>query len=424
MENVQEHSGAKKHRNMILFAGIVGNVLEWYDFAVYGFFAPVLGKLFFPSKDPVTSLIASFGAFAAGFLMRPIGGAFFGYIGDRIGRKRALNLSVVLMALPTFTIGLMPVYAQIGILAPVMLVLLRMLQGLSVGGEFTSSIVYLSESAPKGKRGLFSSASMFGAFGGILLGSFLSGVLSNTLEPAQIAAWGWRVPFLIGIVVAAFGYLIRRHMPETLPAEKKTENPLRVVRKSWRAVLMASGLNLITAVSFYIIFVFVITWLVEYVHEARTMALRLNTLSMIVMMICCPVAAWLSDKFRRKPVMIAAAIGMVVLAYPLIWLMHHQNTDLILLGQLGMALLFAMYVGPLPAALTEMFPGNIRVSAVSVGYNLTYAIFGGTAPMFAIWLINKEHDDMAFVWYIAAAAAVSLFVTIRIPETAHSELPE
>ncbi|MCB0577079.1 MAG: MFS transporter, partial [Saprospiraceae bacterium] len=329
-----------------------------------------------------------------------------------------------LMALPTFTIGLMPVYAQIGILAPVMLVLLRMLQGLSVGGEFTSSIVYLSESAPKGKRGLFSSASMFGAFGGILLGSFLSSVISNALEPAQIAVWGWRAPFLIGIVVAAFGYLVRRHMPETLPAEKKTENPLRVVRKSWRTVLMASGLNLITAVSFYTIFVFVITWLVEYVHEARTTALRLNTLSMIVMMICCPVAAWLSDKFRRKPVMIAAALGMVVLAYPLIWLMHHQNTDLILLGQLGMALLFAMYVGPLPAALAEMFPGNIRVSAVSVGYNLTYAIFGGTAPMFAIWLINKEHDDMAFVWYIAAAAAVSLFVTIRIPETAHSELPE
>ncbi|MCB0626203.1 MAG: MFS transporter, partial [Saprospiraceae bacterium] len=215
-----------RSRAMTITAGVAGNILEWYDFAVYGFFAPVLGKLFFPSDDPTTSLIASFGAFAAGFLMRPVGGALFGYIGDRIGRKRALNLSVILMAIPTFMIGLMPTHAQIGVTAAVVLVLLRMLQGLSVGGEYTSSIVYLAESAPEGKRGLFTSSSLMGAIGGILLGSFLGSLLSGMLTDAQLQSWGWRIPFLFGILVAGVGFLIRRHMPETLSEQEKTENPL------------------------------------------------------------------------------------------------------------------------------------------------------------------------------------------------------
>jgi MHS family proline/betaine transporter-like MFS transporter len=408
---------------MTLIAGIVGNILEWYDFAIYGFFAPILGTLFFPSDDPTVSLIASFGAFAAGFLMRPVGAALFGHIGDRIGRKKALNLSVTLMAVPTFLIGLMPTYAQIGVLAPAMLVLLRMAQGLSVGGEFTSSIVYLSESAPKGRRGLFSSASMLGACGGILLGSLIGSVISGSLNSAQMQAWGWRVPFLLGVFVAGVGFLIRRHMPETLSTNKNEESPLRAMRKSWRAVLRVSGLNLLSAVAFYTVFVFVVTWLVDYVHETRTMALRLNSISMLVLLVGCPLAAFLSDKLGRKPVLVSAAIGMVLFAYPLIWLMHHQNESMILLGQVGIATLVAFYVGPIPATLTEMFPSKVRVSAVSVGYNLTYAIFGGTAPIVAIWLIKKEHNDLSFAWYIVAAAVISLVFVIQIRDGAHKNLP-
>lgn len=414
----------KHHRNSTLLAGIAGNVLEWYDFAVYGFFAPIFAELFFPSEDPQVSLIASFGAFAAGFLMRPLGGAFFGYIGDRIGRKRALNLSVMLMAIPTFLIGLMPTYAQIGTAAAVILVLLRMVQGLSVGGEYTSSIVYLAESAPKGKRGLFSSASMVGATGGILLGSFLGSVISGMLTEAQLHSWGWRLPFLFGVVVAGIGFLIRRHMPETLQEENKAESPLKHMWKDRREVLRVSGLNLLTAVAFYAIFVFAVTWLVNYVKEPQTVALQLNTISMIVLMFAVPLFAWLSDRVGRKPVMLAGAIGMVVLAYPLIWLMHHHNDTMILTGQIGLALVLATYVGPVPAMLTEMFSSKVRVTAVSVGYNLTYAIFGGTTPMVAVWLIEKEHSDMAFAWYIIAAAAISLVVSLTLKERAHEPLPE
>ncbi|MCB0563751.1 MAG: MFS transporter [Phaeodactylibacter sp.] len=409
---VQQHSS--RSRVMAITAGVAGNILEWYDFAIYGFFAPVLGQLFFPAEDPTTSLIASFGAFAAGFLMRPVGGALFGYIGDRVGRKRALNLSVLLMAVPTFLIGLIPTHAQIGMGAAVILVLLRMLQGLSVGGEYTSSIVYLAESAPEGKRGLFTSTSMMGAIGGILLGSFLGSIITGMLTEAQLQSWGWRIPFLFGILVAGIGYLIRRHMPETLSEQEEKENPLRTLRRNWVQVVQVSGLNMLSAIFFYALFVFVVTWLVDYVEESRTLALRLNSVSLLIFMVAILFFAHLSDRIGRKRLIIPGAVAIILFGYPLFWLMHHHDETMILAGEIGLAVLAAAYMAPIPATLTEMFPKNIRVSAVSVGYNLAYAIFGGTVPMVAVWLIKKEHDDLAFVWYIIAAAVVSLIVAFSL----------
>ena len=419
---IQHHSS--RSRAMTITARIAGNILEWYDFAIYGFFAPVLGQLFFPAEDPTTSLIASFGAFAAGFFMRPVGGALFGYIGDRLGRKRALNLSVLLMAIPTFLIGLMPTHAQIGVGAAVILVLLRMLQGLSVGGEYTSSIVYLAESAPEGKRGLFTSASMMGAIGGILLGSFLGSILTGMLTDAQLQSWGWRIPFLLGILVAAVGYLIRRHMPETLTQEEKTKNPLLTLRRNWRQVMKVSGLNLLSAVFFYALFVFVVTWLVDYVHESRTLALRLNSISLLVFMFAVLFFASLSDRIGRKWLITSGAVAIILFSYPLFWLMHHPNENMILAGEIGLAIIAAAYMAPIPASLTEMFPSNIRVSAVSVGYNIAYAIFGGTVPMVSVWLIQKQHNDLAFVWYIIGAAVISLIVALSLHRHMKNEMPD
>jgi len=412
----------QQHRIKSIFAGVVGNVLEWYDFAVYGFFAPIFAKLFFPSEDPTVSLIAAFGAFAAGFLMRPIGALFFGHIGDKIGRKRALNLSVMLMAIPTFCIGLMPTHAQIGISAAIILVLLRMLQGLSVGGEYTSSIVYLAECAPKEKRGLYCSATLVGASGGILLGSLIGSIISNNLTEAQLYAWGWRIPFLFGVLVAIVGYIIRRNMPETLTEDSKSENPIKEMRQNWREILTVGALNILSAVTFYAVFVFMVTWLVDFVHESRGLALRLNSMSMFVLLIGVAVSGWASDYFGRKPILVGASLGMVLFSYPLIWLMHHENASLILVGQVGIAIILAAYIGPIPAAIAEMFPKKIRVSAVSFGYNLTYAIFGGTTPIVAIWLIQKEHNDLAFVWYIIGAALISFVVALKLKESAFKPL--
>lgn len=403
-----------KQKRKAIVAGLVGNILEWYDFAVYGFFAPILARLFFPSDDPFNSLIAAYGAFAAGFLMRPVGAVIFGHIGDRLGRKRALTLSIVLMAIPSLCIGLLPTYEQIGVTAGVLLVVLRMLQGVAVGGEFTGSIVYLAESAPPGRRGFFASWSLFGANGGILLGSLVGALLSFTLTDAQLHSWGWRLPFLAGVFVAIAGLIIRRSMGETdTHNDAAVEIPLvHVLRHHKTKLALVFGLNTGFAVVFYSAFVYMSGWLVSEAHEAQDVALGINSVGLVLMCILIPITARISDRVGRKPVMLVGAILMVVLPYPLAWLMVHPDPMFAMLGQFGFAIAISTYVGPLPATIAELFPPNIRVTAVSVGYNLAFAVFGGTAPMVATWLIKESGSNLGFAWYLSAMATVSLIATL------------
>jgi len=403
-------------------AGIAGNVLEWYDFAVYGFFAPIIARQFFPSEDPTVSLIATFGAFAAGFLMRPVGAALFGHIGDRFGRGRSLILSVMLMAVPTFLIGLLPNYESIGMAAAVLMVLLRMAQGVAVGGEYTSSVVFLAEKAPAGRRAFFSSWAMFGATGGIMLGSAVGAGLTHLLGEAALAEWGWRVAFLGGIAVALVGYVIRRGMTDEDKIEPEASPIKTAFTQYWREMLRVSALNVVAAVSFYLMFVYIVTWLVDQVKEPNSTALDINTMAMATLLVFIPVSAILSDKFGRKLMLLIGMGSLAVLAYPLLLLMHHEDTVLILSGQIGFAAILAMFMSNLPAAMTEMFPRHIRVTAVSVGYNLTYAIFGGTAPIVAVWLIERTHDDLAFSWYIAATAVISFCVALTLKDRRNEPL--
>jgi MHS family proline/betaine transporter-like MFS transporter len=409
-------------RGHTITAGIAGNVLEWYDFAVYGFFAPIIARQFFPSEDPTISLIATFGAFAAGFLMRPVGAALFGHIGDKLGRGRSLMLSVMLMAIPTFLIGLLPTYETIGVAAAILMVLLRMAQGVAVGGEYTSSIVFLAESAPQGRRAFFSSWAMFGAVAGTMLGSAVGAALTGVLTDEALMTWGWRSAFLGGIAVAFVGYMIRRGMPaEDVPAP--AESPIKTAfTMHWREMLRVAALNIVSAISFYLIFVYIVTWLVDRIQEPNSTALNINTLSMATLLVFIPIAATLSDRYGRKLILLLGMGSMAVMAYPLLWLMHHPDTTMILTGQIGFAAIIALFMSGLPAAMTEMFPHNVRVSAVSVGYNLTYAIFGGTAPIVALWLIDRTHDDLAFAWYIAAMAVVSFCVALTLKDRRNEPL--
>ena len=414
-------------RRKVIAAGITGNVLEWYDFAVYGFYAPIIGRLFFPSDDPTASLIASFGAFAAGFLMRPIGGFVFGYIGDKIGRKRALVLSVMLMAIPTGVIGILPDHATIGIAAGFLMVAMRMLQGLSVGGEYTGSIVYLAEHSPASRRGFFTSWTLFGAVGGILLGSGVGALISHFLTADQVADWGWRLAFLSGILVGVVGLIIRRHLPE-MPEDDAADKPanpvIEALTTQWRPMLKVIGFNIINAVGFYMMFVYVVTWLVKQVQEPRSDALDINTISMAVLLVLVPVFGALSDKIGRKPLLLFGAGGVAIFGYPLIWLMHHPDFEMILLGQLGFSVLIGAYFGAGPATLTEMFPRRVRVSSLSVGYNVGLAIFGGTTPLVATWLIARSHNDLSIAWYLIACAVVSFAVVLTLKETAGKPLPD
>ncbi len=416
-------AGSKATRAVL--AGLVGNVLEWYDFAVYGYFAAAIGRHFFPAEDPATSLIAAFGVFAAGFLMRPLGGLVFGSIGDKVGRNRALLLSVLTMAVPTFLIGLLPGYQQLGTAAPVLLVILRLLQGLAVGGEYTTSVVFLVESATPHRRGFVGSWSPFGATAGVVLGSAVGALISLVLPQHLIEAWGWRLPFLAGLGVGLAGWGVRRHLPEPATAAPSgpAESPIRAAfRDEWRSILHLAALSAFLAVGFYFAFVYVVTWLEEVLKIREAEAFDINTASMLVLLLTIPCGGTLSDRLGRRPVLLFASVAGLFLSWPLLWLMHHTHPTAILAGQVGFALLVGLFGGALPATLAEALPTRVRCTAVSLSYNLCLGLLGGTTPALATYMIHRSHDDLAPAYYLMAAAAVSALAVLRLPETSRAPL--
>jgi MHS family proline/betaine transporter-like MFS transporter len=400
----------------VVTAGVIGNVLEWYDFAVYGFFAPILAAKFFPAADPRVSLLAAFAAFAVGFLMRPVGAAVFGHIGDRYGRARALLFSVAMMAVPTVLMGLLPTYDTIGIAASVLIVALRMCQGVAVGGEFTASIVFLAENAPAARRGFFASFSMFGATFGTMLGSAVGALLTRVMSAEALATWGWRAAFVSGIAVAVVGIVIRRGMFEA-PGKASVGSPLAVAFRNHRwQVLRVLGLNMASAATYYTLFVYAATWVSQTTKIERAVALDITTVTILTFLVVLPVAAWISDRVGRKLVLTVGMAGCLLLAFPLLTVMHAGAVLTTAAAQMAFGALLAMQMAAIPAAMTEMFPHGVRVSAVSVGYGLAYALFGGTAPAVAVWLISRTGNDTAFAWYLMAVTAVSLVLALGVPD--------
>ncbi len=401
-------------------------MLEWYDFAVYGTLAPILGKLFFPADDPTASLLAAFGVFAIGYAARPLGGITLGHIGDRMGRKPALILSVLMMGAGTTAIGVLPTHAEIGTTAAVLLVVLRILQGLSVGGEYPSSIVFLGEHAPPERRGYVASWPMFGSVVGFLLGSAFGALLSNLMSEAALEAWGWRLPFLFGAVIALCGVLFRRHMsepPAFAAAQPLTAAPIvAAFRDHWRAIVQIIGLSLVNAVGFYLLWVYATSYLTDRMHVSTADALDINTLSLVVMMPAVTLSAILSDRIGRKPLLYFVSLGTLLLAWPLWWLMHHQSFLLILLGQVGFAVLYGAGYAGLSAVMIEILPAGVRCSASAIGYNICLGLFGGTTPLVATYLVERTADDFAPAYYLMATAVISLIATLSLPETARKPL--
>jgi MFS transporter, MHS family, proline/betaine transporter len=396
----------------VIAAGVIGNVLGTYDFAIYGYFATQIGRNFFPHEDAVAQLLSVFGVFALGYLVRPIGGVIVGHIGDRFGRRAALTFSVTAIAVPTFLIGLVPGYHTIGLLAPIALTLLRIVQGLSVGGEYTNSMVFLVEQAPEGRRGLMGALAASGSAVGILLGSAVGAAFAATMSTAALDAWGWRIPFLLGLVVGIAGYMLRRYVLEAGVAEKRTRLPIiETLHDHWRVVAGFAGLSVYTAVTFYVGFVYLVSWLqtADGIPPSRT--LEINTFSMVMSLPVVIGSGWLSDRIGRKPLMLLASMGGLICALPLFWLMNHPSDSLAQLGQLGLILLIGIYSGTLPAVLVEAAPAAVRCTAVALGYNLCYGLFGGFSPVVATWLVERTGDEIAPAFLIMASAAVT-FVTL------------
>ena len=412
-------------------AGAIGNALEWYDFSLFGYFAPVISSQFFPTADPRAALLNTFGVFAAGFLMRPLGAILFGHLGDRMGRKWALGLSVLLMAVPTALVGLLPTYHQIGLMAPVLLLLVRLLQGLSVGGEYVGSMSYLAESAQPGRRGFASSwCNVSGGVGG-LIGAGLAAVITRVLTPEQVADWGWRLPFLLSIPGGVASWWLRQSIAESpcftevRDAGQVARVPLRESLRSDRtAFLTIAGLSLLASIGWYLPWVWLVTWLddINRPRMPQWEALASSTLAGAVLIVLTPLSGALSDRLGRKPVILAGSVGYLVLSYPLFLWMSQGTFTAALSGQLVSAVLTALYGGASLAAFVELFPTRTRYSGLALSYNLAVAICGGTTPLVATWLVNVTGSTLAPAFYLMAAALGTTVAALAMPKHANQPL--
>jgi len=404
-------------------SGAIGNTLEWYDFAIYGYFATSIGQLFFPKQDPVAQVLAAFGIFAIGYVMRPLGGVIIGYIGDRVSRQAALNVSIIAMASSTFVIGILPGYATIGVAAPILLTVCRMLQGLSVGGEYTTSLIFMVENAPRNRRGFNGALGCCGALLGILLGSATGALLAALMSAEDLQVWGWRIPFIFGLVIGLAGIALRRHVDHGAKPTDDTENPLLETLKTQRkVVLQIVALTASNAIPFYLLFVYIVSWLELVDKMPPEKSLFINTVSMIAMIPIQLIAGSVSDRIGRKPVLIATSVAAIALSVPLFHGMYQQSMLMIQLSQLCFALIAGTYLGVMPAFMVELPAPQVRSTTIALGYNLTAGVIGGFTPFVASWLIHRTRNDISPAYMIMAAAAISLAAVLSMKESYRNAL--
>lgn len=409
-----------------IVAGSVGNAVEWFDWTIYASFAIFFSSQFFPEGNETTALLASFGIFAVGFFMRPIGGWLLGIFSDRYGRKAALGLTILMMAGGSLIIAVTPTYAAIGLAAPLLLTLARLLQGLSLGGEYASATTFLTEMAPPHRRGFYSSFVFFSAAVGILAASAVGWVLTTWLTRAEMAAWGWRIPFLLGALGGVVGLWIRRSIPETeaFSESKKAgveKQPLRTLLRDYpREVLRIIGFSVLTTFAFYIFVAYVPTYAIRHVQADPKVAFAANTVALIVFMMVQPLFGALSDRIGRKPQLIVFAAGYLFFFYPLMSTLGPSFGSILLVELFGLVL-YAMYTSIGPAIMSEQFPTSVRAVGIGAPYNLMVALLGGTTPYLLTWLQSNGLERW-FFYYVLAGALITLVTFIRMPETVGQKL--
>lgn len=411
----------------VVLAGAIGNALEWFDFTIYAFFVPVIALQFFPNKDPFVSLLATFGVFAAGFLVRPLGAVLFGYIGDKAGRKKALVISMIMMSFPTFLIGLLPNYASIGMMAPLLLIILRIVQGLAVSGELTTSTVFLIEHADSNRRGIAGSLAMAGALLGMVLSSLIATAMSSMVNDVQLAAWGWRIPFLAGGLIGVLGLMIRMRSIDPAVYEeaharcKDSERPASVIRHigslSYRTLLIGICLTSIMAICNYFLIAYFNTFLVETQGLPMRSVMVVNTIALIVQITVTLLMGRLSDYVGRKIVLGGGIIALIAMIFPIFWLLTQHDIYLALAGEVLFALAAGVLTGLTPTTLAEMFDTYHRNMGISISYNISLALFGGTAPLVAISLVAFTHSVFAPAWYLMGCACIAFFALLTLKES-------
>lgn len=405
---------SQKVNRKVVISGMLGNGLEWYDYALYGHMAIVFSQLFFPSEDKSLSLILTFLTFAAGFISRPLGAVLFGRIGDKFGRKKALVSSMILMAIPTGCIGLLPTYEMVGVAAPLMLLTIRILQGLSLGGAFSGSMSYVVEHAPSNMRSTIGSVTMLSLVIGFLFGSIVSASMASALSHDDFMSWGWRLPFFLGIGIGFVGLYIRDHGEESPVYEKaKADGSLSKtpVKDAFTVhlvkMLEAFSIYLFVTIPFYLLAIYMIAYSERHLGLSASEALQINSMAMVAMFILIWPMAKMADRVGRKKVLMGAIIAMLFAVYPAFEMMQMGTFWYVAAGQCLLALILGWYLAPVPALLVELFPTSIRYTGMSLSYNFC-AILGGLTPSIAEWIIRESGDTGAIMYMMIAAAIASL----------------
>ncbi|MEU7040521.1 glycine betaine/L-proline transporter ProP [Streptomyces varsoviensis] len=414
-------------------AAALGNAMEWFDFGIYSYLAVTIGKVFFPSGNDTAQLLSSFATFAAAFLVRPLGGMVFGPLGDRIGRKKVLSLTMIMMASSTLAIGLIPGYQSISFWAPVLLIVFRMLQGFSTGGEYGGASTFIAEYAPDRRRGFFGSFLEFGTLIGYTAAAGLITILTVTLSDSSMESWGWRVPFLVAGPIGLVGLYMRLKLDET-PAFQKLESEgafekresvpfRRILTTQWRPMVLCVALVAAFNVTDYMLLSYMPTYLSNSIGYDSTDALVSIIIVMLVLMAAITFVGRLSDRIGRKPVMMAGSLGFLVLSVPCFLLIKMGTVVPVFAGLLILGLCLLPYVSVMSSSLPALFPTDVRYGSLSIAFNISVSLFGGTTPLVVEGLVSGTGNDMMPAYYTMLAALVGVIAVVTMKETARRPLP-
>ena len=418
-------------------AASLGNAMEWFDFGVYGFVAYALGKIFFPSATPGIQMIAALATFSVPFLIRPLGGLFFGMLGDKYGRQKILSITIVIMSISTFCIGLIPSYASIGIWAPILLLIAKMAQGFSVGGEYTGASIFVAEYSPDRKRGFMGSWLDFGSIVGFVFGAGVVVLISAIIGEARFMEWGWRLPFFLALPLGMIGLYLRHALEET-PAFQQHVDKLEqgdreglqngpkvsfkdIATKHWKSLLSCIGLVIATNVTYYMLLTYMPSYLSHNLHYSEDHGVLIIIAIMIGMLFIQPIMGMLSDRFGRRPFVIVGSIALFFTAIPAFMLITSNVLGLIFTGLLILAVVLNCFTGVMASSLPAMFPTNIRYSALASAFNISILIAGLT-PTIIAWLVEASNNLFMPAYYLMVVAIIGLITGICMKETANKPL--